>query len=420
MNENSEARLVEQPAIELFDELGYETVNAYTEFDGVKLVGGERTPSVVRVSRLRAALQRLNPFLSAEAIKLAIEELPRPRNVLSLVNANREVYRLLKDGVKVRIRDTEGGETVETVRVIDWDTPTNNDFLLVSQLWGTGQVHTRRPDLIAFVNGIPLVLCEFKASHKPVEDAFNDNVTDYKDTIPQLFWYNALIILSNGSKSLVGSLTAGMEHFFEWKKIESEGEEGTVSLETMIRGTCDKRRLLDIVENFTLFSDASGDIRKIIAKNHQYLGVNNALEAVNSIRENQGRLGVFWHTQGSGKSFSMVFFAQKVLRKVAGNWTFVVVTDRVELDDQIAKTFKACGAVSEAEGDQCHAASGAHLRELLRGNHRYVFTLIHKFQPERARAETPSSPALLPEGEGSSPLPLGEGRSEEHTSELQS
>src|SRR5437016_7459532 len=159
MNENSEARLVEQPAIELFDELGYETVNAYKEIDGVNILGRETTSEVVLVPRLRAALQRLNPFFSAVAIKLAIEELTRPRNVLSLVNANREVYRLLKDGVRVRIRDTEGGETVETVRVIDWgDTPTNNDFLLVSQLWVTGQVHTRRPDVVVFVNGIPLVL----------------------------------------------------------------------------------------------------------------------------------------------------------------------------------------------------------------------------------------------------------------------
>src|SRR6266566_586966 len=382
MNENSEARLVEQPAIELFAELGYETVNAYKEIDGVNILGRETTAEVVLVPRLRAALHRLNPFFSSEAIKLAIEELTRPRNVLSLVNANREVYRLLKDGVRVHIRDTEGGEKVETVHVIDWDTPTNNDFLLVSQLWVTGQVHTRRPDVVGFVNGIPLILCEFKASHKPVEDAFNDNVTDYKDTIPQLFWYNALIILSNGSKSLVGSLTAGMEHFFEWKKIESEGEEGTVSLETMIRGICDKRRLLDFVENFTLFSDASGDIRKIIAKNHQYLGVNSALEAVYSIRENQGRLGVFWHTQGSGKSFSMIFFAQKVLRKIPGNWTFVIVTDRDDLDNQIYKTFASVGAVTEPE-EEVRAEDGEHLKQLLRADHRTVFTLIQKFHIER-------------------------------------
>jgi type I restriction enzyme R subunit len=149
----------------------------------------------------------------------------------------------------------------------------------------------------------------------------------------------------------------------------------------MIRGTCDRARLLDLVENFTLFSEHKAGLVKVIGQNHQVLGVNNAIVSMLAARKlGHGRGGVFWQTQGSGKSYSMVFFAQKVLRKVAGNWTFVVVTDRVELDDQIAKTFKATGAVSEAEGDECHAASGAHLRELLRGNYRYVFTLIHKFQ----------------------------------------
>ncbi|MEI6564992.1 MAG: HsdR family type I site-specific deoxyribonuclease, partial [bacterium] len=175
--------------------------------------------------------------------------------------------------------------------------------------------------------------------------------------------------------------TADWERFFEWKRIEREDEPRRVSLEVMLRGTCDKARLLDLVENFTLFSEHKAGLVKIIGQNHQFLGVNNAITSMLAARKlGHGRGGVFWQTQGSGKSFSMVFFAQKVLRKVAGNWSFVVVTDRVELDDQIAKTFKATGAVSETEGDECHAGSGAHLRELLRGNHRYVFTLIHKFQ----------------------------------------
>jgi type I restriction enzyme R subunit len=171
----------------------------------------------------------------------------------------------------------------------------------------------------------------------------------------------------------------------EWKRIEREDEPRRVSLEVMLRGTCDRTRLLDLVENFTLFSERfsqhGAGLVKILGQNHQYLGVNNAIASMLEARTlGHGRGGVFWQTQGSGKSFSMVFFAQKVLRKLSGNWTFVVVTDRVELDEQIAKTFKTTGAVSEAEGDECHAASGAHLRELLRGNHRYVFTLVHKFQ----------------------------------------
>ena len=165
--------------------------------------------------------------------------------------------------------------------------------------------------------------------------------------------------------------------------IDREDEPRRVSLEVMIRGTCEPGRLLDIAENFTLFSEHKAGLVKVIAQNHQLLGVNNAIASMLEARKlGHGRAGVFWQTQGSGKSFSMVFFAQKVLRRLAGNWTFVIVTDRVELDEQIAKTFKTVGAVSKAEGDECHAASGEHLRELLRGNHRYVFTLIHKFQTQ--------------------------------------
>ncbi|HEU0039621.1 MAG TPA: type I restriction endonuclease subunit R, partial [Verrucomicrobiae bacterium] len=229
-----------------------------------------------------------------------------------------------------------------------------------------------------------------------------ENLTSYKHAqngVPALFCYNALLIASNGTESRVGSLTADWERFFEWKRIEREDEPRRVSLEVMLRGTCDRARLLDLVENFTLFSEHKAGLAKIIGQNHQVLGVNNTLASMLAARKlGHGRGGVVWQTQGSGKSYSMVFFAQKVLRKVPGNWTFVIGTDRVELDNQIAKTFKATGAVSEAEGDQCHAASGAHLRELLRGNHRYVFTLIHKFQLDRR------SVGVSPAGSTSVPL----------------
>ena len=265
--------------------------------------------------------------------------------------------------------------------MVDWQHPENNDFVLVSQLTVTGALYTCRPDLVGFVNGLPWVVIELKKPGVPARAAFDENLTHYKQQIPALFWFNALLIASNGSDSRVGSLTAEWGRFFEWKRIAREDEARRVSLEVMLRGTCDRSRLLDLVENFTLFSEHKAGLVKIIGQNHQFLGVNNAIASMLEARQlGHGRGGVFWQTQGSGKSFAMVFFAQKVLRKLAGNWTFVVVTDRVELDDQIAKTFKTTGAVSEAEGDECHAASGAHLRELLRGNHRYVFTLVHKFQ----------------------------------------
>ena len=375
----SEEQLVELPAIGLFEEMGWAIASGS---DGTGLLERETRGEVVLASRLRAALIRLNPDLPPEAVANALDELLRNRSAMSLEAANKEVYHLFKDGIEVSIPDKDrGGQRKERLRVIDWEIPRNNDFLLVSQFSVTGALYTCRPDLVGFVNGLPLVVIELKKPSVPARAAFDENLTHYKRQVPALFWYNALLIASNGTDSRVGSLTANWERFFEWKRIENENEPRRVSLEVMLRGTCDRTRLLDLVENFTLFSEHTTGVVKIVGQNHQFLGVNNAIASMLGARKaGHGRGGVFWQTQGSGKSFSMVFFAQKVLRKVPGDWTFVVVTDRVELDVQLAKTFKSAGAVSAAEGDECHATSGSHLRELLRGNHRYVFSLIHKFQ----------------------------------------
>jgi type I restriction enzyme R subunit len=379
----TEDQLVEQPAIALFGEMGWKTVRADEEsFGPIGTLQRETKSEVVLITPLRGALTKLNPTLPGEAIDSAVVALTRDRSAMSLEAANHEIYELLKEGITISVPDRErGGQKTERLRVIDWKHPERNDFLLVSQLSITGQLYTCRPDLVGFVNGLPLVVIELKKPGVPARAAFDENLTHYKREIPSLFWYNALLIASNGTESRVGSLTANWGRFFEWKRIEREDERRRVSLEVMLRGTCDPKRLLDLVENFTLFSKHKSGLVKIIGQNHQFLGVNNAITSMLAARAmGHGRGGVFWQTQGSGKSFSMVFFAQKVLRKVAGNWSFVVVTDRVELDDQIATTFKATAAVTEAEGDRCHAGSGAELRELLRGNHRYVFTLIQKFQ----------------------------------------
>ncbi len=388
----SEDQLVEQPAIGLFAALGWQTVSAMEEsFGSGGTLGRESRSEAVLVDRLRAALCQFNPTLPPEAIQAAVDELTRDRTAMSLEAANREVYCLLKEGITVSVPDRSlapgpssagrGGQTTERLRVVDWEHPENNDFLLVSQFSVVGSLYTCRPDLVGFVNGLPWVVIELKKPGVPARAAFDENLTHYKQQIPALFWSNALLIASNGTDSRVGSLTADWGRWVEWKRIAREDEPRRVSLEMLLRGTCDPSRLLDLAENFTLFSEHKAGLVKILAQNHQYLGVNNAIASMLEARTlGHGRGGVFWQTQGSGKSFSMVFFAQKVLRKLAGNWTFVVVTDRVELDEQIAKTFKATGAVSDAEGDECHAASGAHLRDLLRGNHRYVFTLVHKFQ----------------------------------------
>ena len=334
------------------------------------------------VPRLRSTLEKLNPDLPKVAIELAIDELTRDRSTLSLVNANREIYQLLKSGVKVSFKNDDDEDLEATVKIIDWNTPDNNDFLLASQFSVTGEIYTRRADLIGFVNGLPLVFIELKAHHQRLELAYKKNLTDYKNSIFQLFWYNSFIILSNGKKSRISSLTAQWEHFSEWKKINSEGEEGIIALETIIRGTCDRDRLLDITENFIFFYEAKGRSIKVVAKNHQFLGVNSAVSAVTKIRQNQGKLGVFWHTQGSGKSYSMVFFSQKVLRKLQGNWTFLIITDREDLDDQIYKNFAYAGAVTEPE-KEVRANNAEHLRQMLQEDHRYIFTLIQKFRTEK-------------------------------------
>ena len=377
---------LELRTIKLFEEIGWEnTANCYHEWQGDKSsLGRSSRKEVVLVSKLRTALVRLNPDLSTAAIDLAVEELTRSRSTLSLENANREIYRLLKDGVKVTFQDADDEEAIETVKVIDWNNPSNNGFFLASQFWISGEIYTRRTDLLGFINGLPLVFIELKRHHRRLKAAYQDNLRDYKQTIPQLFWYNAFIILSNGSKSRIGSLTSSWEHFSEWKKINSEGEEGIISLETIIKGTCDKKLLLDIIENFTFFYTAKGELVKIVGKNHQYLGVNNAITAVKQIQQNQGKLGVFWHTQGSGKSYSMVFFAQKIHRKLQGNWTFLIITDRDDLDKQIYQNFAYADAVTEPEKN-VRANSAAHLKQLLKEDHRYVFTLIQKFRVEKGQ-----------------------------------
>ena len=190
MRDYSEDQLVEQPALKLLADLGWQTVNAFHEIMGVKgTLGRESRAEVVLRPRLKAALERLNPNASPEMIQGALEQLTQDRGQMGLVAANRELYALLKEGVSVRVSspDDEGGESLETLRVVDWDTPQNNDLLVVSQLWVAGELYTRRTDLVGFVNGLPLVLFELKAADKRLERAFSDNLRDYKVSIPQLF-----------------------------------------------------------------------------------------------------------------------------------------------------------------------------------------------------------------------------------------
>lgn len=384
-NQDSEDA-IESIVMKLFSSLGYDVLNAEREGKGTftgSLTGRQQMDEVVLTSRLYPALERLNPNLPRSVLEAAVEILVADRSLSTLANANAQVYALLKNGVKVSFKDDDQNDLTETVSLIDWNQPENNDWLAVQQFWvlGLDGLYKKRPDVVLFVNGIPLVFIELKTFHRNVGRAYKDNYWDYKDTIPHLFWYNAMVIASNGRDSRIGSITSSWEHFSDWKRISDEEEAGRVSLETMLLGVCTPARLLDLVENFILFKQSAGGLVKYFARNHQFLGVNNAIRAVQSLADNRGRLGVFWHTQGSGKSYSMVFFAQKVLRKLPGNWTFLIVTDRQELDDQIYQNFADVGAVPNVKGKQrdIQAQNGEDLKRLLQNDNRYVFTLIQKF-----------------------------------------
>ncbi len=377
----SEDGSVEQPALELLQELGWSYANLLHEVPGPANPTGRTSFRQAHLpARLSAALAKLNPDLPADALTQALERLTEDRGAMLPHAANRAVMALLADGVAVEVRRDDGGFETVNVRVIDWIDPAANDFLVASQVWIEGPLHKRRPDTIGFVNGLPLMVAEWKGLTQPLADAYDKNLRDYRDAIPALFDANGFVILSNGLEAVMGASHAAYEAFAPWKRLEEGGAE-SVSLETLLRGTCEPARFLDLIENYLLFEEARGGLRKVVGKYHQVLGVNRAIEAVRDIADNAGRLGVFWHTQGSGKSLSMVMFAEKVLRRLGGNYTFVIVTDRTELDDQIATTFAATGALTKNVRD-AQAGSRVHLRELLAGNERYVFTLIQKFGTE--------------------------------------
>lgn len=303
---------------------------------------------------------------------------------------NKRLYTMIRDGVVVEY-EKDGVAESDTLKFIDFDDPLKNDFCAVNQMWIKGVNEAwRRPDVILFINGLPLVFIELKNADVKVETAYSKNLQDYRKDIPNVFAYNQLCVLSNGTETRVGGFASGYEHFFEWLRVE-EGEkridreelrknntkyEGC-SLEYLAKGLFEPGKLLDYIENFILFDGTEGAPVKILAKNHQYLGVNNAVESVKRREELKGKLGVFFHTQGSGKSYSMVFLTRKVMRKVAGDFSFVIVTDRENLDVQIGKTFKRCGVVKEK--DPFHPRNAEKLRDALTNNNLFTFTLIQKF-----------------------------------------
>lgn len=378
--EYSEDYLIENATQDVLEQLGWEVAYAWTKetFGENGLLGRENKSEVILRKYLLSSLKKLNPNLPDTAYQQAIEQIEQKSADKTLARNNHEKYNLLKSGVPISYQNTDGELEKKNLQVFDFENYNNNHFLAVRQLEVVGELYNKRPDVICFVNGIPLVFMELKAHHTDIRNAYTDNITDYKDTIPHVFHHNAFIILSNGTDAKVGTVTSPFKFFLDWKRITEE-EEGIVSLDTMIKGTCSKQNLMDIFENFLLFDDSGGEIVKIMAKNHQFIGVNKVLAQVNNIDELKGKLGVFWHTQGSGKSYSMVFICQKIHRKLGGSYTFLIVVDRSELERQIYDTFTAVGAVSVSKNKDNVAASRDDLRRLLQENQRYVFTLIHKF-----------------------------------------
>ena len=393
----SENVLIQGNAADLLrDELGWETVYAYnTEQLGETGTLGRKSYKEILLTRyFREALLRLNPWLTPAQLDEAQRLMEHRLSTASLLQINEEKYSLIRDGIPVTVKKPGGRTEKKYAAVIDFQNPDNNHFLAVRELKIHGDLYRRRTDIVGFVNGVPLLFVELKAAGVDVRDAYTNNYTDYLDTIPHLFYYNAFLILSNGLESKVGTLGSKYEFFHEWKRLKEE-ERGSVALATMLRGICKKENFLDLLENFILFDHSGGHTAKILARNHQYLGVNEAVKAYEARRLNNGKLGVFWHTQGSGKSYSMVFLAQKIRRKFSGSPTIVVLTDREELNKQISDTFENCGVLGAAKAGQFIASSGADLLDKLRGNPSFVFTLIQKFNAADTEPICPDHDILI-------------------------
>ena len=397
--EYSENKLVQDSAGNLLrDELGWDVYYAYnTEKLGVNGTFGRKSYREIVLWRyFKDAVFKLNPWLTETVYQDAVKKLEHHLASASLMQINEEKYGYLRDGIPVMVKKPNGKTEQERVQVFDFEDPENNHFLAVKELWIHNQfgLYRKRPDIIGFVNGIPLMFVEFKNHNVDVQDAYTCNYTDYLDTITHLFYYNAFVVLSNGYEAKVGTIGSKYEFFHEWKRLK-EDEEGSVALETMLRGICNKRNFMDLFENFILYDHSGGRTAKILARNHQYLGVNEAVEVYKQRKLRNGRLGVFWHTQGSGKSYSMLFLAQKIRRKFEGSPTFVVLTDRDELNKQISDTFENCGLLGGVKASKYIAQSGEDLIGKLKSNPSFIFTLIQKFNKQNVEPIIPNYDIII-------------------------
>jgi len=393
----SEDQLIQKSTADFLEqELGWKSVYAFDqETLGANGTLGRTSYNEVLLTReINSSLKRLNPWLTEDQLRECMDRLTEYMSSQTLMQINEQKYQLIRDGIPVT-RTKPNGETEEVrAKVIDFASPDKNEFLCVRELQVYGALYRRRADIVGFVNGIPLLFMELKNHDVEVVDAFNKNYRDYLDTIPQLFYHNAFIMFSNGLEARVGTIDSKWEFFHEWKRLK-EDDAGSIELPTMLRGICTKENFLDLLENFILYDHSGGRTAKIMARNHQYLGVNQAVEKYRNRELLDGKLGVFWHTQGSGKSYSMLFLAQKIRRKFAGSPTFLILTDRDELNKQISDTFENCGLLGNVKAKKFIASSGEDLKTKLKGNPSFIFSLIQKFNDPKAEPIYPDHDIIV-------------------------
>jgi len=409
---------VEQAALSWLESLGYRILSGPEIAPGELQAERDNYGQVVLERRLRQALQRLNPQVPSDALEEAFHKLTRPDSP-ALVANNHAVHKYLVEGVPVECQRADGSIGGDLVRVLDYDSQENNEFLAVNQFTVVEDRHERRPDVVLFVNGLPLAVIELKNPADEQADvwkAFNQLQT-YKQQIPSLFTFNEALVISDGVQARIGTLTADREWFMPWRTIEGEDLADTrlPQVQVVLEGVFDKRRFLDMIRHFIVFEDVGGGVlAKKMAGYHQYHAVNVALQETiracvppsesllvkeeggtyfargqRDARPGDRRVGVVWHTQGSGKSLTMAFYAGRVvLHPAMENPTLVVITDRNDLDDQLYGTFARCHELLRQQPMQ--AQSRAHLRELLHtGSGGVVFTTVHKFFPTEGEDQHP-------------------------------
>jgi type I restriction enzyme, R subunit len=378
---------VEEAALAWFEELGYAIVHGPDIAPGELFAEREGYGDVVLVKRLHEELQRINPTIPAGAVEEAVRRVLHPETT-SLVENNRRFHQMLVEGVPVEYRRDDGSIAGDLVKLIDFDNPDNNHWAAINQFTIIENKANRRPDILLFINGLPLGVIELKNigdENATVRGAFNQ-INTYKSDIPSLFAYNEIAVISDGINAKAGTLTADWERYMPWRTVDGKdiAPKGSLQLDVLIKGIFEKNRFLDLVRNFIVFENDGGQVAKKMAGYHQFHAVIKAVESTLKAAALRGdrRAGVVWHTQGSGKSLSMVFYAGKLIQDPKlENPTIVVLTDRIDLDGQLFGTFSRCEHILRQTPEQ--AENRDDLKSALqRSSGGVVFTTIQKFFPE--------------------------------------